>query len=60
MGLAEILLWSVMSALKKKKKKKRKKKGKEAIKHKAENTLIHIISCVSDWSGYQGLTIDIT
>ena len=56
MGLAEILPWSVMSALKK----KRKKKGKEAIKHKAENTLIHIISCVSDWSGYRGLTIDIT
>ena len=47
------LLW-------KKKKKKRKKKGKEAIKHKAENTLTHIISCVSDWSGYRGLTIDIT
>ena len=59
MGLAEILPWSVMSALKKKKKKERKK-GKEAIKHKAENTLTHIISCVSDWSGYRGLTIDIT
>ena len=58
MGLAEILPWSVMSALKKKKRKK--EKGKEAIKHKAENTLTHIISCVSDWSGYQGLTIDIT
>ena len=43
-----------------KKKKERKKKGKEAIKHKAENTLTHIISCVSDWSGYRGLTIDIT
>ena len=58
MGLVEILPWSVMSALKKKK--ERKKKGKEAIKHKAENTLTHIISCVSDWSGYRGLTIDIT
>ena len=43
-----------------KKKKERKKKGKEAIKQKAENTLTHIISCVSDWSGYRGLIIDIT
>ena len=53
MGLAEILPWSVMSALKKKEKKKerkkeRKKKGKEAIKHKAEKTLTHIIAYVSD------------
>ena len=42
-----------------KKKKKERKKGKKPSSTRL-NTLTHIISCVSDWSGYRGLTIDIT